>query len=183
MASSAIDLFAAARMLSAMKTSLTALCLLCLVWTLPLGAQQAHQDRHTATELSEPPYAVGDRMAQQGHSIALEDGLSINFRIVANQIRVYWIDADGRLVEPRAAGGTVRLRGSVRGRDFFRLVRVSDDVALGSPGVVLPPHIFFVVLNLERVEAEGLDQYTFRYVPAMDRPVDAADQTVPSANN
>ena len=126
-------------------------------------------------EVSDPPYAIGDLVPHQGHYIALQEGLSLNFRIVNNKIRIYWIDAAGLIVEPQAAGGTVRLRGSVRGRDFHRVARLSEDAGLGSPALVLPPHAFFVVLNVERAEGEGLDHYTFRYVPAMDRPVDAAE--------
>jgi hypothetical protein len=172
---SAIDLAADAHMLTAMKSSLTVLCLILFAWTVPLAAQQVDQAAVIPAEVSEPPYAVGDRVVPQGHYIPVRDGLSLNFRIVGNQVRIYWIDAAGLVAEPQAAGGSVRLRGPVRGRDFLRVARLSDDAGLGSPGLVLPPHSFFVVLNLERPEGEGLDHYTFRYVPAMARPVDAAE--------
>ena len=172
---SAIDLSVNAHILILMKSSITALCLVLFAWTVPLAAEEVVEARVIPAEVSEPPYAIGDLVPQQGHYIALEEGLSLNFRIVNNKIRIYWIDAAGLIVEPQAAGGTVRLRGSVRGRDFHRVARLSEDAGLGSPALVLPPHAFFVVLNVERAEGEGLDHYTFRYVPAMDRPVDAAE--------
>ena len=172
---SAIDLSINAHILILMISSITALCLVLFAWTLSLGAEEVVEVSGIPAEVSDPPYAIGDLVPHQGHYIALQEGLSLNFRIVNNKIRIYWIDAAGLIVEPQAAGGTVRLRGSVRGRDFHRVARLSEDAGLGSPALVLPPHAFFVVLNVERAEGEGLDHYTFRYVPAMDRPVDAAE--------
>jgi hypothetical protein len=162
-------------MLKFMKSKIPALCLALFALSLPLGAEEAIEEKVIPTEVSEPPYEIGNLVTQQGHYIELEDGLSINFRIVGNKVRIYWIDADGLIAEPQSSAGTVRFMGSVRGQAYHRVALLSDDAGLGAPGLVLTPHIFNVILNLEQAEGEALDNYTFRYVPAMDRPVDDAE--------
>ena len=179
---SAIDLSVNAHILILMKSSITALCLVLFAWTVPLAAEEVVEARVIPAEVSEPPYAIGDLVPQQGHYIALEEGLSLNFRIVNNKIRIYWIDADGLVAEPQSAGGTVRFKGSVRRQMFHHVARLSDDAGLGSPGLVLKPHLFNVILNLEQAEGEGLGLYTFRYLPALDRPIDAAEPKVSQRN-
>jgi hypothetical protein len=131
------------------------------------------EEKVIPTEISEPPYEVGNLVTEQGYYIERdEDQTSINVRIVGNKLRLYWIDADGLIAEPEASVATVRLTGSVRGRPYHRLNRLSDDAGLGAPGFLPPPHLFNVILVIENPESDDPVTHTFRYVPAFDKAVD-----------
>ena len=52
-------------------------------------------------EVSEPPYLIGDRANIQGSYIPLEEGISLNFRILNNRMYLYWVDKDDLIVEPQ----------------------------------------------------------------------------------
>jgi hypothetical protein len=152
-----------------MKSRIPALCLAFVALSLPLTAEETAVEEKVIPEVSEPPYAVGDHATIQGHYIDLEEGISLNFRLVKNKVRVYWVDVDGLIVEPQSTGGSLRFRGSVRGPAYHGLALQSNEAALGSTsGLVLAPHIFNVILNLKPLEGEDLNAYTFRYLPSMD---------------
>ncbi|CAA6692934.1 MULTISPECIES: hypothetical protein [unclassified Lentimonas] len=127
------------------------------------------------TEISEPPYEVGELPSTQGYYIERDDQTAINFRIVGNRMRVYWIDENGLIAEPESTGGSVRLKGQPKIRDFFGLSPVSGDAGLGSAGIVKPPHLFTVYLSLEQADSKELVTHSFRYTIAMDTPEPNAD--------
>ena len=170
-----IDLYVALTIVLVMKIRLLALGLALFAVSVPLGAEEVAPtavidgEEVVIPEVSEAPYAVGDHANFQGHYIPLEEGISLNFRLVNNKVRVYWVDADGLIVEPQSKQGSLRFRGSVRGASYHGLVPMTDQAGLASAsGLVLTPHIFNVILNLEPLEGEGLNNYTFRYLPTMD---------------
>lgn len=134
-------------------------------------------------EVSEPPYAVGAHVTIQGHYIPLEEGISLNFRIVSNKVRIYWVDADDLIVEPQSKGGSLRFRGSVRGPAYHGLALQSNEAALGSAsGLVLTPHIFNVILNLKPLDGDALNSYTFRYLPTLDATRETRELVSSSTN-
>jgi hypothetical protein len=127
------------------------------------------------TVISEPPYQVGQLVTQQGHYISRgEDLPRINFRIVNNKMRVYWIDADGLIAEPDASGGSIRFTSNVNTRTFHGLVRLSGEAGLGSLGIVPPPHTFNLVLTLKNIDTskDEFSIYPFRYIYTMNKSVD-----------
>ncbi len=124
---------------------------------------------------ADPPYQPGDRIVDMGYTIEREGNpIRINFRIVENRIRIYWLDADGRVVAPEAAVATVRFTGSVRGRSYHRATLLPEGGGLGAPGIVPPPHLRTVVLVIDATAGSSGDaspnSYRFRYTPAMSRP-------------
>ena len=125
------------------------------------------------TEESEPPFEVGQLANQAGYTIDLEEGMQLNFRMVGTQLRVYWLDADGLVVEPLSTAGTIRFRKSIRGKKLFQLRPVSGDVALGHPQFIPYPHTFNPVLNLKDAETGELKTYAFRYTQSMSTPTPA----------
>ena len=118
---------------------------------------------------AEAPFEVGDRIPPRGHTIERADAADINFRFVEGRIRVYWVDGDGLVVEPESRSGSVRFRGSVRGRPYHQLKQQTDEAALGAPYRVPPPHSLNVLLYLEGADG-GSESFAFRYVPSMDEP-------------
>ena len=83
-------------------------------------------------------------------------------------MRLYWVDVDELIVEPRATSGNVRFIASVRGPIHFGMALLEDEDGLGSlGGPALQPHLFAVILSLEKANGETFDTYTFRYVPGM----------------
>jgi hypothetical protein len=143
-------------------------------------AAQAEEVTKTATEelviptvVSKPPYNVGDLVAEQGYYIdGAGDGLRINFRIVDNKLRVYWVDGNGLIAEPLYTSAVVRFSGSVRGRSYHRLNLLPSGAGLGAPGVILPPHLYNVFLIFPAVGSEEAISHSFRYTPALDAVVD-----------
>lgn len=146
------------------------ICFLLLGSIGVLHAQEVTAEVVIPTEISEPPYEVGDLISEQGYTITKDDGSFINFRIVANKIRIYWLDENKLIMEPPAVAATVRFTGSVRGSPYHRALPLEGDVGLGAPGVVPPPHSWNVILSIQNSEAEDdYTTYNFRYVPAMDQ--------------
>ena len=134
------------------------------------------------TEISEPPYEVGELPSEQGYYIERADQTTINFRIVGNRMRVYWIDENGLIAEPESVGGSVRLRGKPKIRNYFAISPIAGDAGLGGVGIVKPPHLFTVFLSLKQADSEELVTNSFRYTMAMDRPVDSAEPKAISTN-
>lgn len=166
---SKIDLCTYLTMLTLMKFRIPALCLALLALSCPLAAEEAEVEEKVIPEVSEAPYEVGDHATIQGHYISLEDGISMNVRIVDNLVHIYWVDMDDLIVEPQSTGGNLRFVGSVRGATYHGLAPKNQDAALvSSNGLVLPPHIFNVILNLEPLGGGDLNNFSFRYLPTMD---------------
>ena len=134
------------------------------------------------TEISEPPYEVGELPSEQGYYVEREGQTTINFRIVGDQMRVYWIDENGLIAEPESGGGSVRLKGKPKIRTYFALSPVAGDAGIGGTGIVKPPHLFTVFLSLKHADSEELVTNSFRYTIAMDKPVDSVEPDASSAN-
>lgn len=157
-----------------MKLKLTLFSPLIFALLLPLDAQEpasggsAAEVEEELPEVSDPPYSIGDMATIQGHYISLADGVSLNFRIINNRMRVYWLDVDGLIVEPQAKSGNVRFVASVRGPIYYGMALLEGEDGLGSlGGPVWQPHRFTVILNLEKADSKEFETYTFRYTPAM----------------
>jgi len=147
------------------------IALLALLIYLPLSAQS--EDPEIPTEVSQPPYEVGDLATEQGYYIERgEDEPRINFRIVGNKLRLYWIDQDGLIAEPEYQAATVRFTGSVRGRAYHRLELLPEATGLGAPGIMVPPHLYNVILVFPADEGEKPVSHSFRYTSLMDVEVD-----------
>lgn len=122
-------------------------------------------------EPSEPPFAVGDRPLKSGYTIERENAPDLNFRIVGNKMRLYWIDGDGLVVEPDVPAVSVRfdernLRDTVR--SFHRLRRLADDTALGSSYNLPVPHRYYVTILIKAKGSDAFETHRFRYLPSMD---------------
>ena len=150
--------------------------------TVPAGAAAEVEEKEIPTEISEPPYEVGQLPSKQGYYIERAGQTSINFRIVANKMRVYWIDADGLIAEPESTAGNVRLKGKPKIRSYFGLNSTGVGAGLGGEGFVKPPHYFNVVLYLEQSEGGEGNVHTFRYLLSMDSPIESEEPTPDSAN-
>lgn len=142
-----------------------------------LQAQQAGDSTPAAktipTEVSAPPYAVGDLVVEQGYYIDRGTGETrINLRFFENKFRLYWIDGDGLIAEPEASTAIVRLTGSVRGRSYHSLSPLPDGAGLGAPGIMVPPHSFNVILHIPEAADRAEFTRNFRYTPSMDEAVD-----------
>ena len=147
--------------------------LLAFLTYLPLSAQM--EEKVIPTEISQPPYAIGNLVVEQGYYIDRGAELPrINFRIVDNLVRVYWIDEDGLIAEPEFNSAIVRFNLTVRTsrRDYFHLTMLPGSSGLGSPGVALPPHLYNVVLVFPADEGEEPLSYSFFYNSSMGEEVD-----------
>lgn len=134
------------------------------------------QEVEIPTEISEHPYEIGNLVVEQGHYIDQgEDAAKINFRIVANRIEVYWIDENGLIAEPEHSAATVRFTGSVRGRAYHRLSLLPSGAGLQAPGIMVPPHLYNVILVFPAKDGGEPSSYSFRYTPSMDVPVDPTE--------
>lgn len=122
------------------------------------------------TEVSEAPYEVGQLPMEQGYYIDRGEGATkINFRIVDNKPRLYWIDENGLIAEPEAKVATIRLIGKVRGRPYQQLTKLAADAGLGGMGILPPPHVFRVDLVIEDPEdSTNITSHNFRYTVEMD---------------
>lgn len=156
-----------------MKIGTVALCLGfgLIGCALSLGAAE---EKEIPTEISEPPYTIGDLVSVQGYYIERADAPAINFRVVDNKIRIYWIDAHGLIAEPESVAGTVRFTGTVRGRSYHRVAKLTDEAGLGASSLALAPHIYNVILTLEKPDSDGPESHRFRYVSSMNKAVDEA---------
>jgi hypothetical protein len=156
-----------------MKSIIPVLCIALLPFSIVLVAEEpATEERVIPTEISEPPYEVGDLPSEQGYYIQREGRTSINFRIVHNKMRVYWIDDDGLIAEPEASAGNARFPLINKTRNYYGLSPLPGDVGIGSEGIVRLPHIFNVILYLKNENGEGGESYPFRYLNSMDSPLD-----------
>ncbi len=125
------------------------------------------------TEISEPPYAIGNLVVEQGYYIERgEEASRINVRIVDNKLRIYWIDANGLIAEPEYSSAVVRFTGSVRGRAYHALSLLPEGAGLGAPGIIVPPHLYNVILVFPATEGEEPVTHSFRFTPLLDVPVD-----------
>ncbi|MGB0743870.1 MAG: hypothetical protein ACPGSB_05025 [Opitutales bacterium] len=141
---------------------------LCLVFVTALIAEESEK---TLPEPSEPPFEVGALPLESGYTIEREGAPDINFRIVENRMRVYWIDDEGLIMEPDVDAVTIRFDQRnlpSTTRDYHRLKRMSDDTALGSEYILIVPHRYFITLVVKPEGAEEAESYRFRYVPSMD---------------
>lgn len=160
-------------------------------WCLSLSAQESPVESQAEapseevvipTEISEPPYEVGELPSTQGYYIEREGQTTINFRIVGNRMRVYWIDENGLIAEPESTSGSVRLKGKPKIRSYFALAPIGGDAGLGSEGIVKPPHLFTVFLSLKQAEGDELMTNSFRYTIAMDSAEDETEARASSAD-
>jgi len=122
-------------------------------------------------EPSEPPFKVGDLPMKSGYTIEREDAPDLNFRIVDNKMRLYWIDDDGLVAEPEVPVVSLRfdernLRDTVR--SFHRLRRLADDTALGSSYNLPVPHRYYVTILIKPQNSDEFQTFRFRYLPSMD---------------
>ena len=145
--------------------------LLTLLICLPLSAQSDVVE--IPTEVSQPPYAIGNLVVEQGYYIErAEDQTRINVRIVGNKLHIYWIDENGLIAEPEHPSAVVRFIGSVRGRAYHGLSLLPEGSGLGAPGIIVPPHLYNTILVFPASEGEEPITHSFRYTPLMDVPVD-----------
>ena len=158
-----------------MKLKFTLFYPLIFALLLPLYGEESTQNEPAAEveeelpEFSDPPYTIGDRARIQGHYIPLNDEISINFRFLEKRMRVYWVDKDDLIIEPQAIAGNVRFLASVRGPIYFGMAALDNEDGLGSlGGPVFTPHLFTVILNLEKEDSGEFDTHTFRYMQPMN---------------
>lgn len=181
-----IDLCTIVAIVSAMKFIIPVICFALSTWSLPISAGQLVpaqvEEKVIPTEISEPPYQVGQLPSQQGYYIERPGQTSINFRIVANKIRIYWIDADGLIAPPESTAGNVRLNGKPKIRSYFNLQPITAAAGLGGKGIVRPPHVFNAVLYLQQAEGGVGEGHTFRYLMSMDAPIESEEPNPTSTN-
>lgn len=125
------------------------------------------------TEVSEPPYSVGDLVVEQGYYLDRGEGATrVNVRFEANRIHLYWIDENGLIAEPEAEKAMIRLLGSVSGQRFHQLTPLVGRSGLGSPTIMPPPHIYNMVLHIPASGVQGEMNHSFRYTADMSVPID-----------
>lgn len=125
------------------------------------------------TEVSEPPYTVGDLVVEQGYYLDRGEGQTrINLRFFENKFRLYWIDENGLVAEPEAEEAVVRLVSSTRVRNLHNLSRLPEGAGLGAPALIFPPHTFNLVLHIPEAPERPELTHGFRYTPSMDEAVD-----------
>ncbi|MGJ8654311.1 MAG: hypothetical protein ACSHX8_13715 [Opitutaceae bacterium] len=122
------------------------------------------------TEISEAPYEVGQLPMEQGYYIGRgEEATKINFRIVDNKPRLYWIDENGLIAKPEASVASIRLTGQVRGRPYQQLTKLGGDAGLGGAGIIPAPHIFRVdLVIIDPKDPTKKVAHNFRYSAEMD---------------
>lgn len=128
------------------------------------------QEKVEMPEPSEPPFEVGALPLESGYTIEREDAPNINFRIIKNKMRLYWIDDKGLIMKPEVDASTIRFDSTNlpdTTRDYHRLKLLSDDTALGSPYFLRVPHRYYATLVLKNPETGEISSYRFRYVPKM----------------
>ncbi|TVP76967.1 MAG: hypothetical protein EA353_11265 [Puniceicoccaceae bacterium] len=126
------------------------------------------------TEVSEPPYSVGDLVMEQGYYIDRGEGETrINLRFFENRLRLYWIDENGLIAEPESSEATVRFLGTIGTQQRYNLlVSLPEGAGLGAPGLVPPPHIFNLILHIPASGERGELTHNIRYIAALNEPVD-----------
>jgi hypothetical protein len=131
----------------------------------------AQEELAELPEPSEPPFDVGDLPLESGYTVERQGAPDLNFRIVNNRMRLYWIDEDGLIMEPEVPAVSLRFdERSIREtvRSFHRLKRLADDTGLGSPYLLVVPHRYYVTLLIKSPDSEEVESYRFRYLPSMD---------------
>lgn len=143
-----------------------------------LSAQTEGEEIVIPTEVSEPPYELGDLVVEQGYYIERGEGeAQINFRFIDNKIRVFWIDENGLIAEPEYDSATVRFLGSVRGRSYHGLSLLPSGAGLGASIPMYGPHLYSTILVFNNGEDEEPTVYNFRYKPEMDEAIDPTLET------
>jgi len=117
---------------------------------------------------AEPPYKVGDLLQEGGYEVALDDGLAMNFRMVDDQIRLYFLDEDKKVIEPLYTSGSVRFADIKSKRNFYPIQALPEDLGLGSEVRVPAPHRSFTILTFDTGNPDAPKQYSFRYLPSMN---------------
>ena len=131
----------------------------------------AQQESPVPLEPSEPPFEVGDLPLESGYMIERKGQPDLNFRIVNNKMRLYWLDEEGLIMEPEVSAVSLRFdkrRLPATTRYFHRLKRLSEDTGLGSPYILPVPHRYFVTIIIAVPDSDEVKSYRFRYLPAMD---------------
>jgi len=133
-------------------------------------------------EPSEPPFEVGAMPMESGYTIKREGAPDLNFRIVESNMRLYWIDEEGLIMEPEVTTATIRFeQNTLRETRFLhQLNRLPDDAGLGSPYLLRLPHLYIMTLVIEDPKTGEIESHRFRYTPDMDE-VKAPSATTPSS--
>jgi|GEM_PF-3334515 hypothetical protein len=129
------------------------------------------QKEQALPEPSAPPFEVGALPLHSGYTVEREDAPDLNFRFVDNLMRLYWLDDEGLIMEPEVSGVTIRFDQNMirsRTRDYHRLKPLSGDTALGSPYILVPPHLYYVTLVISPPDSDEVESYHFRYMSDMD---------------
>jgi len=132
------------------------------------------QEEPVPPEPSEPPFKVGDLPLKSGYTIEREGAPDLNFRIIDNKMRLYWLDEEGLVMEPEVPAVSLRFdERSIRDtvRSFHRLKPVPGDTALGTSYNLSVPHRYYITLLIKPSDSDELESHRFRYLPAMDEVV------------
>ncbi len=132
----------------------------CLLLAGPLQAKD-----EKPLEPAEPPYEEGDLLGPGGHDESIGGGISMNFRLVDGYIRIYFVDQDRLIVEPPFDSGSVRFsrRDIEKGRIFYPVERLKDDLGLGTYDLRYVPFIAFTVVTLSPSGGGSEQVVSFRY--------------------
>jgi hypothetical protein len=152
---------------------------ICLCLSFGLALTLSAEEGVLLPEPTEPPFEVGALPLESGYTIERKDAADLNFRIIENKMRLYWIDEDGLIMEPAVDAVTIRFdRRGLRQttRDYHRLKRLSDDTALGSPYFLIVPHRYYVTLVIKPEGAKEVESYRFRYLPSMSEVKQSAKE-------
>lgn len=146
--------------------------MICILFLGLVPSLFAQEESATLPEPTEPPFKVGDLPLESGYTIEREGAPALNFRIVNDRMRLYWIDEDGLIMEPELPEISLRFdERSIRDttRAYHRLKRLPDDTALGSPYALPVPHRYYITLLIKSPDSEELETHRFRYLPDMDK--------------
>lgn len=137
-----------------MKLLLTVLCM--ALGLLPLSAQVNSSEGEAVEEGMLEPFVTW------GHTQSYGEGMQFNFRVEENKLRVYFIDADGQLVEEPTVK-RINARINKRGDDpeFVPLNFRSDLKAYTSPRYIRKP--YHMRVNLIFVGEDGNASNSFQF--------------------
>jgi len=144
------------------------------IFLLGLAPLLVAQEEPVPPEPSEPPFKVGDLPLKSGYTIEREGAPDLNFRIIDNKMRLYWLDEEGLVMEPEVPAVSLRFdERSIRDtvRSFHRLKPVPGDTALGTSYNLPVPHRYYITLLIKPSDSDELESHRFRYLPAMDEVV------------
>jgi len=144
--------------------------LVCILAASAAVAQEGDGGGNGAPEeapiVEEPPFEPGDRIKREGEYFDRKNGQGeVNFRIVEKNIRVYFLDEGGRVIEPPYPEGNVRFRNERRNTSYVYLQPLTEDTGMGSPRLIRKPHIFSASMSFFDSDDEdaGSENYSFRY--------------------